>query len=547
MWNKTVVMSSSLSLVRGALEGSLSSMNDCDEVAAVLVGGKYLPGLDPEKLDLPASLEDVTLIQSFTTDHELALVKIYNVLPAGQNRLGDGIRMALSQLRAAHYPSRVLVILTDGLDEAAIDQGVRVLAQARSDGVAVWVIGIGDPAAKTGLFAKLTGTDRVDEAAVRRLANAGGGQALFARPVEKDNGVSLANAIATTTKQLGQGYTIGTIAPPGAALTVALPKRADATTRVEEASGQTLAAAAALPPPAPVGQCVYKDQAPALIAKQAGYSQVRVSVTDRGGKPVTGLKQADFVAHFEPVNDPIVYFHEDDGTIPKSIVIAIDTSGSMTPKIEVVRREFGKLIQRLDPCDEVALIAFSSGTFILQKLTTSHKVIERRLRFLHPFGQTALYDATARSIELLSKAKYRDRVLVLVTDGMDNASLTSKDRLITEVMQSGVPVYAIGIGDPNVGRVSASVGTFASVTDAVDELTLDAIASASGGNERTVPSMDEDQGLGFSRAISAVADQFDRGYKLGFIASSANASVSVSVPGNADYVVRTAGSPQPVK
>ena len=546
MWNKTVVRSSSLSPVRAALEEAVSTLNDCDEIAVVLVGGEYPPGLSPEKFDLPTSLQDVTLIQSFTTDHELAVAKVYSVIPAGANRLGDGIRMALSQLGAAHYPNRALVILTDGLDEAAVNEGVRVLEQARSDGVAVWVIGIGEPDAKSGLFARLTGTDRVDEAAVRRLASVGGGQALFARPVEKDIGASLANAIATASKQLGHGYTIGTIAPVGTALTVALPKHSDASARVEKASAQMLADAAALPPPKAVGQCIAKDEPPASIAGQAGYTQVRVSVTDRGGKPVTGLKQTDFAAHSGAVNHPVVYFREYDGTTPKSIVIAIDSSYSMEPKIEAVQREFGKLIRRLGPCDEVALIAFNGGPFLLQKLTTNHKVFAQRLGQLNTYGYTALYDATERSLRVLSKAKYRNRVLVLMADGIDNASRIPKDRIIAEVGQSGVLVYAIGFSSPNADRTSASFGN-AVFEPVVDGSALDAIASASGGKERIAPPLDEDKGAGFGHAVAAVAEQMDHGYELGFVAPDANAPVSVSVPGYPNYVLQTAGLPVPAK
>ena len=59
----------------------------------------------------------------------------------------------------------------------------------------------------------------------------------------------------------------------------------------------------------------------------------------------------------------------------------------MSLKLPTVRREFGKLLRRLNPCDQVALVAFNSRPFMLQKLTTNHKIVEHRLTWLHVSGR----------------------------------------------------------------------------------------------------------------------------------------------------------------
>ena len=547
MWDKTVLTSGSLlTQVRATLEDAVAGMNDCDEIGVVMAGGKYAPGLDPARLDLPPSLAEVTLLQPFTTDHAAAMVKTYVVNPAGPNKLADGLKAALSELGRAHYPNRALVVLTDGLDQSAIDEAVPVLEQARASGVPLWVIGIGDPNAKTRVLSSLVGTYRVDVAAVERLAKAGGGRSLFALPLDKDAGVSLARAVEAIIKELGQGYAIGVIAPPGSAPAVALAKPSNALIAASTVPPQVLADAAARPAVTPV-QCAAEEEPPPAISSKAGFTLLRVSVTDSdNNKTVSGLKQAAFVARSGADTYPLVYFHEDQGNSPRSIVIAIDTSGSMTPKLPTVRREFGKLLRRLNPCDQVALVAFNSRPFMLQRLTTNHKIVEERLTLLYASGRTAIYDTVDQAMNILSHAKYRDRALVIVTDGMDTASETDKHVLLATVASNQAPIYAIGIGDPNLGPEPSTPFLGLRVGEhAVDASTIEAIASATGGKDFIVPAMEKDQGVGFAAALDQVADQLDNGYEVGFMAGSPSSTPVISVPSRPGCVVKTIGVPAP--
>jgi len=546
MWDKTVLTSGSLLMqVRATLEDAVAGMNDCDEIGIVMAGGKYPLGLDPAHFDLPPSLAEVTLVQPFTTDHRTAMIKIYAVIPAGPDKLADGLRLALSQFGQAHYPNRALVVLTDGLDQPAIDEAVPLLEQARASGVPLWAIGIGDPNAKTGALSSLAGTYRVDVAAVERLAKAGGGRSLFALPLDKDAGASLAQAVEAIVKELGQGYTIGVIAPPGSTPAVALAKPSNATVRANAVPPQVLADAAARPPTTQV-QCA-QDGPPAAISSKAGFTLVRVMVTGPDKRPVSGLKQAAFVATSGTEVYPLVYFHEKNGNSPKSIVIAIDTSGSMSPKLPTVRREFGKLLRQLNPCDQVALVAFSSRPLMLQKLTTNHKLVEHRLTWLRASGQSAIYDTIDQAMKTLSEAKYHDRALVIVTDGMDDASKIDKDSLLGTLANNNVPIYAIGIGDPDLAPHPSMQPFFAfgAAQNAVDAPVLHAIAFATAGRAFIVPSMDKDQGVGFAAALDQVADQLDNGYEVGFIAGAPGSLPLISVPSHPVYAVKIMGVPAP--
>src|SRR6202046_3185638 len=209
MYLKTVGSSpDNLQKARSSLNQAESQLNQCDEAALVLSGGKYQPLF--LSVALPTQpLAAVTLAQPFTTDQSLALQKMYSVIPSGEKRLADGLRMGFETLSGAHYPNRALVLMTDGLDQMAIDQSAPVLAQIRASGVSFWVVGIGDPDAPDSILSKLRGTNRMDAGAIKKLAADGGGWALFAKPVDSDQGSSLAEAVTTINKELGRGDALG--------------------------------------------------------------------------------------------------------------------------------------------------------------------------------------------------------------------------------------------------------------------------------------------------------------------------------------------------
>ncbi len=548
LYNKTVVRSGDLAKVRKQIESAVDAIGPCNEAGLVMDGGNYVPGFSPEAYGLPPSLSDVTLMLPFTSDRQALIAPLENIWPTGPDHLPRAIQIALSQLNGAHYPNRALVIMTDGLDPTAMEQAAPALEQAYAKGIGVWIIGSGDPDATSGRFASLTGTSRVDAAAVRRLAAAAHGEALFALPNDADGGISMAHAINTIGAQLGQGYAIGIVAPSGAKPTVVLAKPAGEILRAAIVPRQVLADAATRHPPPVQTGCIGKDvpAPPAVIASKPGYTQVRVAVFDPDGAPVRGLKQSDFSTSSETATLPIVYLHEDHGGVPRSLIIAIDTSGSMQPKLDTVRRELGKFIEGLNPCDEVALFAFSSKPFMLQAFTTDHRLVQRRLGLLHSYGPTALYDTIDVSLKLLSRAKYQDRVLILLTDGMDNVSRTSQDAILTKVALQRVPIYTIGIGKPAASpplRMGAFLLGGPGVDDEVDKSTLDTIAARSGGSDSIVPLFTEDSGKGFARAMSSLRETLDNGYEVGFVAPTPDTSPTITVINHSDYVVRIIGAP----
>jgi len=551
MRNKTIVTSGNLQKIREALDQASGDIGNCVEAGAIVGGGSYAPQFQilAQQEGFPSSLSEVTLLQPFTTEHSRVIIGLENVIPSGPDHLSEATGMALKQLDGAHYPDRGLVILTDGLNHDAIQDTAKLLEQARASGIAVWIIGIGDPdATKPALLASLRGTSQLDVEAVKRLATAANGVVMFARPVDEDEGVSLAQAISAIGKQLGQGYAVGVVASSASAKpVVALANRSEAILRAAVVKPQVLADAAGRHPPRPEKQCLASAdlKPPPSVSSQKGYTQLRVSVLDPDRKTVHDLKQSDFIVESDSQQLPVVYTHEDRSGVPRSIVIAIDTSGSMEPKLETVQIEIGKLIEGLNPCDQVALIAFSGRPFKLQDLTTDHLLVKQRLSLLHAYGSTSLYDAAISSVAIAEKGSYQDRALILVTDGMDNTSSHSVEDVIAMCTREHVQMDIIGIGEPGSPDRRINLGPFvlSAAEDDVDKRVLDSMAARTGGMDFIVPPMSRDDGRGFRSAVTSLSEQLENGYELGFIATSPVEHPEVKIANQPDYSVRVVARP----
>ncbi len=280
---------------------------------------------------------------------------------------------------------------------------------------------------------------------------------------------------------------------------------------------------------APLRLCPANDQAPTEVRSKPGYIQIVASVSDASGRPVIRLKQSDFDIHNAGRNIQSVYFHEDSAGLPASVVILIDSSGSMLTKLPKVQTSLGAFLKNVKQCDEVALLSFTSlgGVKVLQSFTTDHALVADSLAFVVPNGETPLYDAIHDGLQALRSAHYPNRSIILITDGMDSSSAISKADLIAEAHTTAVPIYAIGIGDPNAGKfpVGIVIGPFALGSDfnRVDSETLNAIADAAGGRAFIVPLLSKDSGTGFDSALASISDILDNGYTIGIIAPSSSA------------------------
>jgi VWFA-related protein len=284
-------------------------------------------------------------------------------------------------------------------------------------------------------------------------------------------------------------------------------------------------------PPSPLVKNTYCDvhgQAPADLAKKAGYVQYALSVTNPIGAPIEGLNANEFAATDAGKLLPIAYFSGNSGRPPVSLAIVVDSSGSMKPKMDAVRQTLTDLINGLNACDEITLIAFEKYPRVLQPLTTNHDLVKQKFDGLKANGTTTMYDALNQTLKNLDRAHYPNRAILLITDGMDNASSTSLSDVLAMEENRRVPIYAIGIGDPH-GRngIRLAIGPFmvpAGEPERVDAQSLEDLAKFGGGRAWIVPSVSDNGGKTFADAVAGVGQALASGYVVGVVMPAKSAT-----------------------
>jgi Ca-activated chloride channel homolog len=171
---------------------------------------------------------------------------------------------------------------------------------------------------------------------------------------------------------------------------------------------------------------------------------LHASVSDKRGKLVTNLNQGSFQIFENGVAQELKLFRRED--VPVSLGIIIDNSGSMRPKRERVEAAALNLVKESNPQDEVFIVNFNDEAFLDVPFTNDAKKMESGLARIDSRGGTAMRDAVDMSINYMkSDAKKDKKVLLIITDGNDNASNVSLERVVQKALQSEVLVYAIGL------------------------------------------------------------------------------------------------------
>ena len=187
-----------------------------------------------------------------------------------------------------------------------------------------------------------------------------------------------------------------------------------------------------------------------LHTKDVGYTErvrteavlVPVIVT-KSGNFVRGLKQQDFEVFEDGVSQPIASLVSEDA--PLDLVLAIDVSGSMEHALVDVKAAVKQLLIKLRPGDAATLVGFNDMTFVVTEREKDQRTREDAVEQLASWGGTALYDATVRVLDLVSREWGRKGV-VIFSDGDDRHSLTHRDTAMERVQASDAMLYTIGFG-----------------------------------------------------------------------------------------------------
>jgi Ca-activated chloride channel family protein len=195
--------------------------------------------------------------------------------------------------------------------------------------------------------------------------------------------------------------------------------------------------------PLPPGQDPNAGKQGSTIKIDVGLVVLHTSVLDDRGKFADGLKEENFRVFEDKVEQKLATFKRED--VPVSMGLVIDNSGSMRDKRPRVNEAALTLVESSNPQDEAFVVNFNDDFYLdLDKdFTSSVPELKEALERIDSRGSTALYDAIIGSLDHLKKAARDKRVLLVVTDGEDNASHNSLEKTIREIQNT--VIYTIGL------------------------------------------------------------------------------------------------------
>jgi VWFA-related protein len=173
--------------------------------------------------------------------------------------------------------------------------------------------------------------------------------------------------------------------------------------------------------------------------------RLNATVLDSDGRSILTLGKDDFHIYEDGVQQTINSFRHED--LPVSLGILIDSSGSMYDKRTAVEQAALDLVKLSNREDEAFVVDFSWEAFIDQDFTNDIEKLRQGLSYVKSSGGTAIYDALVASADYLAKnAKHPKQVLLVVTDGEDNASTASLEQAIRRIQDLDGPViYSVGL------------------------------------------------------------------------------------------------------
>jgi len=173
------------------------------------------------------------------------------------------------------------------------------------------------------------------------------------------------------------------------------------------------------------------------------FVSVPVSVSDREGHYISGLKKEDFTLYEDGVEQKITNFATYDE--PFNIALLLDTSISTKDTLEKIKDAAKDFIELLNPNDQCLIATFDSQVNILNSFTSNQQNLINSLNKV----QTAVQDGTViyRAVEQIAQKSFDNvqgrKVIVLLSDGKDFGSSVTKDELFNQLEESDVLIYTL--------------------------------------------------------------------------------------------------------
>jgi VWFA-related protein len=169
------------------------------------------------------------------------------------------------------------------------------------------------------------------------------------------------------------------------------------------------------------------------------------TVLDKHGRMVNDLKQDDFRIFEDGAPQPLTHFSHAD--IPVTMGIVIDDSGSMKNKRQAVNTAALIFAKTSNPQDQVFVVNFNDVYYLDTPgdFASTIEDLKSALDKIDSRGGTALRDAVVASLDHLKLGNRDKKVLLVITDGEDNASRYTQEELMARAQKSNALVYTVGL------------------------------------------------------------------------------------------------------
>jgi len=253
-----------------------------------------------------------------------------------------------------------------------------------------------------------------------------------------------------------------------------------------------------------------QPEQPAPVFKaQSELVVLHVSVRDRGGRYISGLDRDAFTVIDAGKPQTISMFSADD--VPASVGLLIDNSNSMRPNRERVIVSAVEFVKHSHPKDEIFVLTLNEDVRLawgpsITGQTDPGRFASVMAKAIVARGMTAIYDAMVAGLTRVANGSHSRQVMIVVTDGDDNASKATRDEVLERVRESDATIYTIALIDP--------------LTREGNPKLLQRMARATGG-ESFEPRRAEDIG----EAFDEIARDIRSAYTLAYAPTAATAGM----------------------
>lgn len=237
--------------------------------------------------------------------------------------------------------------------------------------------------------------------------------------------------------------------------------------------------------------------APAQETIRVNVDLVNVFLTtqDSKGEFITSLEKRDFDVYDDDQPQDIAIFEKQDA-VQSAIGFLVDNSGSMVDTLPIMQRGIRDFTRTFNKPAEIFLMSFGMTVSLLHDAAQPQRHLEQSLEGLHAWGTSVFYDGLVQGLEEIGKSQHQRKALVVFTDGDDNGSRSSRVDVIKAAERTGALLYFIAIGESPI---------------LVDKVTLDALASQSGGEAFYVTKSES-----VSSVLEQIRIQLSKQYYIGY-------------------------------